>query len=164
MIDTFINNDTNLHLVHPTVTLLRQIFHLQTPKHEKMPSAKVNTFDIFEDKSPPHDIKDLVIAAHDRANARGKEAIALAWWNCYERARVDPAVANLLWAILQQRTTQQDQNTFRNSFLTPAEAVVARRKTTILVERHLNVANGQCSICKSIFYVYLTVLWCTGSS
>lgn len=149
---TLINTDTNLHLVHLPTTPLRQIFRLQLPKHEKMPRTKANTFAIFEDKSPPHDIKDLVIAAHDRANARGEEAIALAWWNCYERARVDAAVENLLWAILQQRATPQDQTTFRNSFVTPAESVVARRKTTMLVERHPNIGSGQSSVCKSFFY------------
>ena len=112
-----------------------------------MPSTKANTFDIFEDKSPPRDVKEIVIAAHDRANARGKEALALAWLNCYQRAQVDAVVANLLWDILQGRATQQDRNMFRNSFVTPAEAVVARRKATTLVERHPNVANGQSSVC-----------------
>ena len=138
-------------LIHLPITLLRQSLQLQPSKYVKMPSTQGTEFDIFEDRSPPSDVKDIIIAAHDRANARGEEALGLAWWNCYERAQVDAAVANLLWAFLQQRATPQDQTTFRNSFIAPARVVVARRKKTTLVERHPNVANGQFSVYKRVF-------------
>lgn len=129
-------------LIHLPITPLRQSFHLQPSKSESMPSTQGNEFDILEDRSPPSDVKDIIIAAHDRANARGEEALGLAWWKCYERAQVDAAIANLLWAFLQRRATPQDQIAFRNAFIAPARVVVARRKKTTLVERHPNVANG----------------------
>ena len=100
-------------------------------------------FNIFEDRSPPRDVKDIIIAAHDRANARGEDTLGLAWWRCYERAQVDAAVANFLWAILQQRATPQDKITFENAFVAPARMAVAYRRRNTLVERHPNVANGQ---------------------
>lgn len=143
---TLIKVAINLHLIHLPITSLRQLFHPQLSKSENMPSTQGTKFDIFEDRSPPSDVKDIIIAAHDRANARGEAALGLAWWNCYERAQVDAATANLLWAFLQRRATQQDRITFRNAFITPARVVVARRKRTTLVERHRNVANGQSSI------------------
>lgn len=111
-------------------------------------------FNIFEDRSPPSHVKDI-IAAHDRANARGEEALGLAWWKCYERAQVDAAVANLLWAILQRRATPQDQITFENAFIAPARMAVAYQRRNTLLERHPNVANGQSSVCKRFFYAYL---------
>lgn len=50
----------------------------------------------FEDKSPPRNVKDIIIAAHDRAVAPGEETLGVAWWNCYKRAQVDATVADLL--------------------------------------------------------------------
>lgn len=108
-----------------------------------MPRIAGIEFDIFEDKSPPRDVKDIIIAAHDRANARGEEALGPAWWNCYKRTQVDATVANLLWAILQERATPQDETIFRNAFVTPASRAVAERKRITLVESRQNVAMGQ---------------------
>ncbi|CAD6575948.1 MAG: hypothetical protein ASARMPRED_007536 [Alectoria sarmentosa] len=107
-----------------------------------MPRTAGIEFDIFEDKSPPRDVKDIIIAAHDRANARGEEALALAWWNCYKRAQVDATVADLLWVILRKRATPRDVTVFWNAFVTPASRVVAERKRITLVESRQNVATG----------------------
>lgn len=121
--------------------------HLHSSKHTNMPRTAGTEFDIFEDESPPRDVKDIIIAAHDRAIAREDDAFGKALWACYERAQVDATVGNLLWAILLERTTPQDRAMFRVRFLAPAQVVVARQRSTVLVESNQSVANGQSLVC-----------------
>ena len=132
---------------------------MQSSNHKNMPSTAGIEFDIFEDNSTPRSVKDIIISAHDRLIARGKEVLALALWNCYERAQVDATVANLLWAILRERTTPQDRTTFRNTFMTPASRVIAERKRITLVESNANVANGLSLVCNGFFSAYLILVY-----
>ena len=79
------NNDPNLHILNPPIAPLRQPFHLQPSKHEGLPRTAGTEFYIFEDKSPPGDLKNIIIVVYDRVIARGEEALGLAWRKCYER-------------------------------------------------------------------------------
>ena len=47
-----------------------------------MPRSAGTGVDIVEDNSPPGNVQDMITIAHDRAIARGEEALGLAWFNC----------------------------------------------------------------------------------